>query len=620
MEEPEGPEAMDGLDISVARSELGLFEDVSDGLNHEHTHRESDDFAIQPLLPWRQSGGGPGVTWFDFNGDGREDLLVSGGVGGRLGVYRQDDRGGFVRQRARMFEAPLDRAVTMVLGWRPAWDQTGLFMGWAEDAGGSEPKPVLDQISLVSGTVDSGLIRRIGGAGPLALGDVDGDGFPDLMVGGGSVPGRYPASTSTLLFRGGPGGVWDRGVEVDGDGEGVGPVKDGLLVDLDGDGRAEWVAVHEWGPVRVFRWRAGRWDRWDRELRSRDGEVRVTTLEAFTGWWRSVATGDFDGDGRLDLVVGNLGRNTTRQGYLGSPVHLHYADALGVGRYSLMESWVDPDLGRRVPVRDLRVLSEGFPALRARYPYLAAFAEATVPDLEQAGMVPTTKVASVTGDSVVILNREDHWEVRSLPLEAQMAPVLGMGVGDFDGDGHMDVLLSQNMYGTSADESRWDAGVGCLLLGDGQGGWAVEGTRRSGVRIPGEGRGVAVADFDGDGRLDVVVGQYQGRTLLYRNRGGRPGVRVRLEGKGANPEALGARIRGVDEKGRQGPVQERRTGSGGGSQDGAVMVVTAVGTARLVAVEVVWPDGTYKRNSVTPGVTELRLRWGEDVPDPTRSP
>jgi hypothetical protein len=613
--EPEGSEVTSGLDESVARAELGLFEDVSDRLNHEHTHQARDDFAVQPLLPWRPSERGPGVTWFDFNGDGREDLLLAGGVGGKVGVFRQDDRGGLVRQRARMFEAPLDRAMTAVLGWRPTVGQPGLIMGWAENAGESEPKPVVGQISLVTGTVDDGLIRRIGGVGPMALGDVDGDGFPDLMVGGGGLPGRYPESTSTVFFRGGPGGVWDRGVEVDSDRNGMGPLRDGLLTDLDGDGRPEWVAVYEWGPVRVFRWRAGQWQRWDRELRGQAGRLELATLEALTGWWNCVTSGDFDGDGRLDLMVGNLGRNTMRQDYLGSPVQLHYGDALGEGRYSLLESWVDPDLGQRVPVRDLRVLSEGFPALRANYPTLAAFAVATVHDLERDGLLPAARVTSVTGDSVVLMNREDHWELRSLPMEVQMAPVMGMAVGDFDGDGHMDVMLSQNRFGTSAFESRWDAGLGCLLLGDGQGGWVVEPSGRSGIRIAGEGRGVAVADFDGDGRLDVAVGQHQGRTLLYRNRNGRPGLRVRLEGKGANPDAIGARIRGVDGEGRWGPVQERRVGGGGGSQNGAVKVLTATEASPVLAVDVVWPDGIRQKHSVTPGVTEVRLRWGGDVQD-----
>ena len=82
-----------------------LFEDVSDNLNHQHYDLGYDDFSLQPGIPKKLSSSGPGVTWFDFNGDGWDDLLLGAGRGGKLGVYRNDRRGNFVKQKANLFSS-----------------------------------------------------------------------------------------------------------------------------------------------------------------------------------------------------------------------------------------------------------------------------------------------------------------------------------------------------------------------------------------------------------------------------------------------------------------------------------------------------------------------------------
>src|SRR5207245_276352 len=66
------------------------FEDISGHLGHVHHNDPFDDFSLQPLLPNKLSQLGPGVAWFDIDGDGYEDLLIGGGTGGRLGIYHND--------------------------------------------------------------------------------------------------------------------------------------------------------------------------------------------------------------------------------------------------------------------------------------------------------------------------------------------------------------------------------------------------------------------------------------------------------------------------------------------------------------------------------------------------
>ena len=130
-------------------------------------------------------------------------------------------------------------------------------------------------------------------------------------------------------------------------------------------------------------------------------------------------------------------------------------------------------------------------------------------------------------ESTVFLNRGGKFEAWVLPPEAQMAPAFGVSVADFDGDGKQDLFMSQNFFGSQNETPRGDAGLGLVLMGKGNGEFAALTASASGIRIWGEQRGCAVADFDGDGRVDLAVAQNAGATKLFRNVGGKPGVRAR---------------------------------------------------------------------------------------------
>src|SRR5262249_26205378 len=145
--------------------------------------------------------------------------------------------------------------------------------------------------------------------------------------------------------------------------------------------------------------------------------------------------------------------------------------------------------------------------------------------------------------SMIFFNRGDHFEAVALPVEAQWAPVFGITVADFDGDGLEDVLLAQNFFGTPSEGWRQDAGRGLLLKGDGTGGLKPVAGQESGIRVYGEQRGCAAGDYDRDGRVDLVVTQNGESTRLLHNLGAKPGLRVRLRGPATNPSGIGAVLR-----------------------------------------------------------------------------
>jgi enediyne biosynthesis protein E4 len=580
-------------------SQSPLFEDLSALLSHTHQENSFDDFALQRLLPRKFSQNGPGVAWIDFNEDGWEDLIIGSGKGGQVAVLLNREGKQFQREQQMAFTNPSPRDVTTVLGWKRGPGETVLLAGSAsyEDRH-AEPSCVL--ASHGNGTGKSnGMVARFPGhtasIGSLALADADGTGNLVLFVGGQVIPGGYPKPASSLIFRYSL-DQWSldtNNTRVLAD---VGLVNGAVWSNLDGEGGPELILACEWGPVRVFQDRAGTL-------------VEVTGLwglAGFTGLWTGVTTGDFDGDGRLDIVAGNWGLNSGSHASPQQPLTILYGDIAGHGTVDILETEFDSERGQLVPVHQRDTLAATLPFLSQMFPTHLAFSRATVKDL--IGDRPARQLSVATLATTVFLNRGGRFQAKALPDEAQFAPTFGVSVADFDGDGHEDVFLSQNFFAFRAEDSRLDAGRGLLLLGDGKGDFAPMSGQMSGLRIYGEQRGTAAADFDHDGRTDLVVAQNGAATKLYRNTRARPGLRLELVGPPGNPDAIGAvaRVKFGEE---WGPAREIHAGSGWWSQDGAVPVLAVPRPATAVWIR--WPDGRTSERMVPPNGALRRIRWDE---------
>lgn len=579
-----------------AQPQFPIFEDVSHLIQHVHVESPSDDFGRQGLLPRRLSQLGPGVAWFDLDGDGWEDLIIGSGRGGTPAVFMNDRKGGFVPHRQLPLTQPVTRDQTAIVGWRTAGGPSGLLMGSANYEDGSPAGAAVLQYDVSKGKIDDSLPGQASSTGPLALADFDGDGDLDLFVGGRSVAARYPEPASSVLLTN-SGGTWKLDAENSKTLSAIGMVSGAVWSDLDGDGKPELVLACEWGPVRVFKNRA---PNKLQEITSQLG------LDRLLGFWNSVTTGDLDGDGLLDIVAGNWGLNSDyAQPTAEHPVRLYFGDLHSAGAVDLIETVYDEPLKGFAPRRRLDVLSKALPSLQAAFATYRQYSEANIETVLRPWQSRVQQLEVTTLATTVFFNRTNRFEARALPFEAQLSPAFAINVADFDGDGHDDLFLSQNFFANEPETPRLDGGRGLLLRNDGKGDFKAVAGRESGIKVYGEQRGAATADYDHDGRPDLVVTQNGAATRLLRNVGGQPGLRVRLIGPPGNPDAVGASV-GLIFPSRRGPIRELHAGSGYWSQDGAVATLSAPEKPEQLWVR--WPGGKTTTTPIPTSAREIEAR------------
>ncbi len=598
IEEPEpSGKGQSTAGASSRESEVAWFSDQSEKVDYVHQRDEFDDFFRQPLLLRRCSDLDPGVSWYDIDDDGFDDLIIGTGRGGRLGIFRNDEGRAFFGYSRAPFDRPISRDTTSVLGAELKPGDPSLVLGFSNYEDGLDRGGTVGNYRFRSKTPAVIKPGELSSVGPLALADWDGDGDLDLFVGGRFLPGKIPAAPRSALFLN-EGGQFKRVPDDESGAVGtIGMVSAAVFTDLDGDRDPDLTLALEWGSVEVLINVEGRFARateqWD--------------LDQYRGWWNGIQAGDFNNDGRMDLVVSNWGQNSPYERYSARDFRVQYGDMDGNGQGDLIASAYDSQLDREVPIRQLGSLARGLPKLKQIFSSNRAFSEASTESI-LSEFTGNTETASVNWlQSTVFLNQGERFDAIPLPAEAQWSPAFGVSVADFDGDGYEDLFLAQNFFGVRSDVSRYDAGQGLVMKGLGNGRFQSVSHTASGINILGEQRGAAVADFDHDGRVDLAVGQNGQAVKLYRNQHAKPGLRVKLIGPPGNPTAVGASLWLSDGRER-GPMKEIRAGGGYYSQDAPMQVLTFPGVA--TQLNVLWPNG--KQDAYPLKDTDRAVTVGQD--------
>ena len=453
------------MDVDIENSPSRPFNDLttSNPLEFEHTENLFDDYMYQILLPHKLSQFGPALAKGDINNDGLEDVFIGAATGHQAVLYMQEEQGRFSKISEELWkkEAAYEDVDAIFIDVNGDGHQDLYVVSGGNEFPVYDPHYV-DRLYLNDGkgNFSKGAVIDIGrmSGSKVVPDDFDGDGDIDLFVGGRHVPHQYPLPASSMLLVNENGQLRNKTKTLAPGLVEAGMVTDAVWYDYDSDGDNDLTIVGEWMPITIFKNEDGKFSK-----------TEVPGLENSVGWWFSIEKGDFDKDGDIDFIAGNLGLNYKYKTSPEAPFDIYYNDFDANGSGDIVLGYVS-DKGH-YPLRGFSCSSQQIPGLKKKFKKYDVFASLEIDDVYGQGNLENSLHYKADTFASSYFENLGNGSFKSSPLPnlAQLSNINDFLVDDFNGDANLDVLSVNNLYVSEIETPRNDAGVGLLMLGNGKG-------------------------------------------------------------------------------------------------------------------------------------------------------
>jgi hypothetical protein len=402
------------------------------------------------------SAEGPALAVADINGDGLEDFYIGSSKTFHGGVFVQNQNGRF-----EVLPQPGMQADSMWESVDAIWKDVNAdrFPDLIIATGGNEyygedmhRKPLLylnDGKGLLSRKEDAFDKVYITQSTVLST-DLNGDAYPDLFIAGHAEPWQYGKPVrSYLLLNDGKGKFRDATADYAPDLVMPGMISHAAFADMNRDGKEDLVVSKLWGGLDIY---------------IRKGQkFQKQQITDKNGWWQYFTIADLNGDGKLDIVAGNLGLNSRLNASKEKPVRLYIEDFDGNGRVEQVMTYYVGD--QEIPFAGKTLLEKSIPSLRKKFLYAADFAKAGVKDILGSEKMGTAlKLEADCFENMVFLQADGmRFNALSLPWEAQLTSYRASALLEKKSDPKQAVLLAGNFYPNHVEIGRMDGDFGMMI-------------------------------------------------------------------------------------------------------------------------------------------------------------
>ncbi len=475
---------------------------------YQHQAVEVNDFKRQLLMTFMYSQTGPLIKQADLDNNKQADLILAGNPNEGPVIYLNQSNGRFEKREVKLPASDFNRFISAIEVADVNGDgHTDLYLamgGYAyQEPGDSSLQDILylnDGKGNYTIAPTALPVLNKSAKSCVTAHDIDGDGDLDFFVGGRIIPGAYPLNPeSYLLLNDGKGQFSKASIPF----AEIGMVTAAAWADLDKNGKKELVLTGEFMGVHAFEFVNGNWT----------DKTKQFFPENLNGLWFSLIVSDLDKDGFEDLILGNIGSNTQLKFTGSQPLDLYYADFDQNGS-------VDPFLnfyiqGVSYPFVSRDELNDQMYSMRRKFSSYKDYSTATMKDIFSSDdLAKAAKKTATENQTIVLMNKKGRCEKQVLPAPAQFSIITSILAEDFNKDGHTDLLLLGNKSDNRLKIGSIEANYGCLLAGDGKGGFRYIKQDLSGLKLKGDCKSAIV--FKQEGQSSIVIG-LTGQTLQLLN-------------------------------------------------------------------------------------------------------